>query len=133
MSYPPIRILESYIVIWLQPLSDVVGVEQGDLRDLGEAFAAEHLDVRPGDDVNGCGTVRGAADSRNGLVAASRDDGVGGKERSEVRFTADGSDPGTTATVGNGESLRMSAESTRRREETHFVQIGMANVAADST
>ena len=76
--------LESDIVVWLQSLRNVVGVEQSDLGNLGQSLSAQHLDVCPGDGVDRCRTVRCARNGIDGLFATCGDDWVRGKEWGEV-------------------------------------------------
>ena len=82
-------VLVAEIVVPGEARGHVVGIEEGDLGGLGEALAAEHLDVGPGDQQN-----RRAAKGRgrDGVDVLARvvEDVVGGKERSKVLGNADG-------------------------------------------
>lgn len=106
MRYSPIAIRESDVVVLPQTLGNVVGIEQGNLGHLGQALTTEHLDVRPGNDIDGGGTVGRGADGGDGRGAADRgEERMGREEGREVGFAGDWADTGTAASVGDREGL----------------------------
>lgn len=109
--------LESNVVVRLQPLGDIVCVEQGDFGDFCQALSTKHLDVCPGDCVDRCRTVWSGRDGVDSLFSACGDDGVGRKEWGEMSFTRDWPDTRSSSAVGDREGL---------------VEIGMGHITADS-
>jgi hypothetical protein len=118
VSDSPVLVGKSKVVVRLQPLGDVVGVQQSNLGDLSETLSAEHLDVRPGNGVDRCRAERRGGDGGDGLFAAGLDERVRGEERSKVRFARDGTDTWSTSTVRDGEGL---------------VQVGVRDITSDPT
>lgn len=94
-----IVVLVPQVVVGGEAVGHVVRVEEGDLGGVDEAFAAEHLDVGPGDEVDGGGAVGGGGDGVDGGGGADLGDRVAGEEGGEVLGDTDGSDTGTTSTV----------------------------------
>ena len=90
------------LVVLLQAMSDVIGVEDGDLGCHAEAFGTHHPNVHPGDGQDAGAAERCGADERPGAAGV---DSVLGEERSEVGANADWSDAWSTTTVRDAERL----------------------------
>ena len=105
MRDPPLHVAVQHRKMRIEPLRDIVGVEDRDLGGARQAFAAHHQDVDVGD-----GQDRGRAErrrrdraDRGGCCAVGR--GMAGQERYEVRFHADRAHAGSAAAVRNAEGL----------------------------
>lgn len=92
-----ILILET--VMALETAGHVVGIEECNLRGLNEAGTAQHLDVCPGDEVDGGATERRRGDGVDGLRVEGGHGGVFGQEGGEMRSNANGSNTGSSSTV----------------------------------
>ena len=69
----------------------VVRVEESSSGSSGQAVAAEHLDVCPGDEEDRCTAILSSSDGVDGLVTAGGHDRVRGEEGSKVLSHAYGS------------------------------------------
>ena len=65
----------------LEPFSHVVGIEQGNSRDVRETVSSEHLHVGPGDGQDRGGSVRCSRNGQDGLASTRLDNGMARKER----------------------------------------------------
>lgn len=94
----------------LEPLGDVVGGKDGDLRGIGETVSSEHLDEGPRDGEDGSGSPRSSRDRVDSLGSTSGDDGVSRKEGSEMLSNTDRSNSGTSS------SVRAEVQRRKKRE-----------------
>ena len=94
------------VVVPLEPLGDVVGVEYCDLGRAAQAIAAHQGDVGPGDRQNRRRTPGSGGDGRIAAVAGTEYAAdVAGKMIGQVGTNADRADSGAATTVWNTEGL----------------------------
>jgi hypothetical protein len=103
-------------VVLRQTGSHVVGVQEGDLSSMGKATGSHHLDVRPRDREDrsrspGCG-----GDGGDSVLSSSGNNGVTRQEVCKVRLDSNGSNSGSSSSVGDTEGL---------------VQVKMADIGTD--
>lgn len=120
-------------VVGREPSSHVVGIEEGNLGGVGEAFAAKHLDVCPRDEEDGGASEGGGRHSLDSLRFLDRKREVSGKERSEMLSDTDGTDARSSSTVRTAKyrSVRSSGLETVQ-QNLHgegLVEIEMANIS----
>ena len=80
--------------VGLEPLGDVVRVEDRDLRGVGETGRTHHRDIHPRDRADAGAAPRRGADGTDGVLAAEVHDRVPGQERDEMFGDADRADTG---------------------------------------
>ena len=102
--------------IFFQPASNVVCVEDGELRRFGQAVRAHHGDIHPGNRQNTRAAPRRGGNGADGIFAAQVHDRMAGQKFDEMFRHANRSDTRAAAAVRNAKGL---------------VQIQMADVRAD--
>ena len=102
--------------VGLQPLGDVVRVENGILGRLSQAGTAHCGDIDPGDRENAGAAPGGGSDSARRVFPAQVHDGMTGQELHQVFRHADGAHARTAAAV---------------RDAKRLVQIHVADIGAD--
>src|SRR6185312_4305587 len=102
-------------VVGVEPVGDVIGVQDGDLRGPREAPRAHHPDVGPGNEQD-AGASPGRRRDGTGAAGLRVRQRVSGQERRQVRGDADRSHAGAAAAVRDAEGL---------------VQVDVADVGAD--
>ena len=90
MRNTPVAVLVPQDVVPGEAMRHVIGVQERCGGGSREAIAAEHLDVRPGDQEDRCATVLCGGDSVDGFVTTSGHNRVGWEERREVFSHTDG-------------------------------------------
>ena len=112
----------------------IVGVEDGDLGHLPQAFGAEHFNIGVRDRQEQRAAVRSRAHGIDTGAAAFADHRVARQERLEGRRAADGADARTAAAVGHGEGLvevevaHVRADESRVGEAHLGVHIGAVHI-----
>ena len=91
VRHTALGVLVAQDIVILQSVRHVVRVQECGLRRVGEAFAAEHLDVRPGDEKDGGAAEGRGGDGVDGGLCPYRNDWVGWQEGSEMLGDTDGS------------------------------------------
>ena len=130
----------------------VVGVEDGVLGRMPESLGSHHLDVKVRDGEDGGGSKGSAGDGASGLgnadsglsVSAEVSGGLGvddvsGEVGGEVRSNADGTNSGSSSSVGNAESLvevqvaNISTDGSRAGKSNLSVHVGSVHVNLSSS
>ena len=113
----PLGAGKEQVVVVLEPLRHVVGVEDRQLRRPLQAPRPHHLDVHPRDGQDRRAAPRRRRHRAHGARAAGADHGVAREEGRQLGVDADGAHAGAAAAVGDAERL---------------VQVEVAHVGADA-
>ena len=121
-------------VVVLEPVGDVIGAEDRDLRRLGQSFLSHQCDVGPGDRQDRRTAPGGGGDGAATLGMTQRDNRMIRQERGEVLRHADRTHAGTAAAMRDAESLvqvqvaDIGAEIARTAEPDLGVHVGAIHV-----